>query len=127
LQHNTDLIAQGFERQRTVVRPIERDSSLVEVVEAWQEADQGCLTGSGGSDNSEDLARPRLEGDVLQRVHTRFVGEVDSLIFDVSLHPAGADGIGGILNVRDRVDQTECHVQVDQHFLQRAEHAADRL
>src|SRR5262249_18186499 len=104
-----------------------QDSTVHWIVEPGDEAGQRRLASSRWTDDCDDLAWARLEGNVLERIDAPYVIERHV----VEAHTAGgaqeAPRLGCFLDVRLRVEDVETHPQANQVVLQRPERVADRL
>src|ERR1041385_5598384 len=66
------------------ILPVDQDASALQVVETEQQVDQGRLAGARAADQSDLLARPHRQGEVLDYPGLAAVVEADVLEADLA-------------------------------------------
>ena len=84
LEHDGDALAQRSDAVLAHVDAVDQHASGRRVVEARNQADQRRLAGAREADERDHLARPGLEGDVVQHVRAVGIREADVLEADVA-------------------------------------------
>ncbi len=104
LQNQPQRAAQVGAADVAQVVPINADRAAVDVVKARQQVGDGCLSRPGRADERNRLAGQGLQRHVFDDGMSRFVGEIHSLEFDVTLEicqthrPVAVYRFGGRVN-----------------------------
>ena len=96
LQHETDLVPQGFQRVFANVSAINFYCSGCGIVETRDQIDESAFSRAGRADDCRDLARFDFEADVFQYLMLAVVTERDVVEFDFALEFGSAARAGKI-------------------------------
>ena len=100
LQHEPDLPAQRLAREVLNLDPVEEDGSLLGLVQAQDQADDGGFSRARRSHEGQAATRRDGERDVPQDVPAVAIIERDALERDLAPEAPRIDGIGRVLDLR---------------------------
>ncbi len=108
LQHLPEVAAQGGNTVATDVPPVNEDLTLLDVVIAADQGQDGGLSRTGGADEGHGLSRLHLEGHASQHPLIRHIGKPHVAELDLPADVLHVLRVGGIhhlrLHVHDRED-----------------------
>ena len=128
VEHHPDVGPQAGQGQVPHVVAVDADGSVLDVVEAGQQAGHGRLAGAGPTDQGHRLSRGDVQVEVGQHqlFGIRGVGEVDVLEPHIAATVDQVDGVGGVgdggLLVDDLVDAVGRGRRPLAHHDQHAQH-----
>ena len=131
LKHQADVLAQPFRVPLVQFDAIEADATPLRRIELVEQVDDGALAGTAQPHQRRNLARLDVHRDVVQRLRTVGVGEIDPLQLEVAADAVGAMAarrlhlMVGIEDGKEAfgIDQRVVHVVVD--AVQLADGSAD--
>ena len=118
LQHLTEVLSQGSDLDLFDVDAVNEDLTLLDIVVAADQAENGGLAGAGGTHKGHGLLGLHMEGNTLQHPFIGLVGEPDILEFDLAPDFFQLDGIGLIHHVGDDVQNAEDLLRACEGLLQ---------
>ena len=95
LEYESNALSELPQLKFTDVDAIDCNRAAVYVVEAWDEAGHGGLSGGGGSDESDRGSGGHAQREVAQDWQARLVGEGDVIEADCALSLRQLAGVGG--------------------------------
>ncbi len=109
------------------VDSVDADRAALRIEHAVQQAERGRLAGAGRADQSDGLARPHDEADVVHRLAALVIGEGHVVEHHFAGQPAGIDRVGLVGDARRRVHDLEKVADLGRLHEQKVHEADDLL